>query len=51
MSKLFRKVFIGLLCFRRSSAIKCVSLNNEPCMIRPNFIDLSSAESLIMIYS
>ena len=35
---------IGLLSFNRSLAIKCVSLSNEPCMIRPTLIDLNPDE-------
>ena len=28
-------LFIALFSFRESLAMKCVSLNDEPCMIRP----------------
>ena len=35
---------IALLSFRRSLAIKCVSLNNEPCMTRRTLIDLNTDE-------
>ena len=37
-------MFIALLYFSRSLAPRCVSLNNEPCMIRPTLIDLNPAE-------
>ena len=33
--------FIVLLSFSRSLETKCVSLNNEPCMIRSFLIDLN----------
>ena len=32
------------LSFGRSSATKCVLLNNEPCMTRPTLIDLNPVE-------
>ena len=32
------------LSFSSSLAIKCVSLNDEPCMIRPTFIDTNPVE-------
>ena len=44
MFSLIKQVFIVLLSFSKSLAIKCVSLNNEPCMIRPTLIDLNPAE-------
>ena len=34
----------GLLSFTDILATKCVSLNNEPCIIRPFLIDLNPAE-------
>ena len=36
--------FIALFSFNSFLAFKCVSLNNEPCMARPNLIDLASVE-------
>ena len=44
MLKLIRQVLIALLSFSPSLATKCVPLNNEPCMIRPIFIDLNPVE-------
>ena len=41
MFRSVKKVFISLLSFGRSWATKCVSLNNKPCMIRLNLIDLT----------
>ena len=40
MLRLIRQVLLALLSFSQSLATKCVSLNNEPCMIRPTLIDL-----------
>ena len=37
-------MFIVLLSFSESLATKYVSLNDEPCMIRPTFIDLNLVE-------
>ena len=36
--------FIALLSFSVSLATKCVSLNNDPCTIRPTLINLNSVE-------
>ena len=37
-------MLILLMSFIKSSATKCVSLNNEPCMIRPFLINLTHDE-------
>ena len=37
-------MFIVLLSFTESLAIKCVSLNDEPYMVRPTLIDLNHVE-------
>ena len=37
-------MFIVLLSFSSSLATKCLSLNDEPCMVRPTLIDLNSVE-------
>ena len=37
-------MFIALLSFSKSFVAKCVSLNNEPCVIRPFYIDLNTVE-------
>ena len=34
-------MFIILLSLNVSLRNECVSLNDEPCMVRPNFIDLN----------
>ena len=39
MFNLIKQVFIVLLSFRESLATKCVSLNDEPCVVRPSLID------------
>ena len=44
MFRLIKKAFIALLSFRRFLATNCVSLNDEPCMIRPTIIDLNPVE-------
>ena len=44
MFGLMKQVFNGLLWFSKSLAPKCVSLNNEPCMIKPFLVDLNPAE-------
>ena len=41
---LSKQVFPALLSFSGSLVTKCVSLNNEPCMIRPTFIHLNPME-------
>ena len=37
-------MFIVLLRFIESLATKCVSLNDEPCMVIPTLIDLNPVE-------
>ena len=44
MSSLIKQVLILLLSFSSSLAIKCLSLNDEPCMVRPTLIDLNTAK-------
>ena len=44
LKNLIKQVFIVSLSPRRSLATKCVPLNNEPCVIRPTFIDVNSVE-------
>ena len=39
-----KQVFIVLLSFSESLATKCLSLTDEPCIIRPNLIDLNTVE-------
>ena len=41
MFELIKQVFIILLSFTKFLATKCVSLNNEPRMIRPFLIELT----------
>ena len=41
-------VFILLLCFSESSVSKCLSLNYEPCIVRPTLIDLNPVELKIL---
>ena len=43
MSSLIKQVLILLLSFSSSLATKCISLNDEPCMVRPTLIDLNTA--------
>ena len=44
MFLLITRVFIALLSFSVSLATKCVSLNNERCMVRPTLINLNPIE-------
>ena len=44
MLRLIKQVTFVLLSLSRSLVTKCVSLNNEPCMIRPIIIDLKPVE-------
>ena len=44
MFSLIKQVFIVLSSFSSSVATKSVSLNDEPCMIRPTLIDLNPVE-------
>ena len=44
MFGLIKQVFIAVLNFGGPLATKYVSLNKEPCMIRPTLIDLNPSE-------
>ena len=44
MFGLIKQVFIAVLNFSGPLATKYVSLNKEPCMIRPTLIDLNPSE-------
>ena len=44
MFGLIKQLFIALLSFSSPLATKCVSLNDEPCVLRPTLIDLSPVE-------
>ena len=44
MFSLIKQVFIVLLSFSETLATKCLSLNDEPCMIRLTLIDLNPVE-------
>ena len=39
-----KQVLIALLSFSKSLARKCLFLNDEPCMVRPTFIDMNPVE-------
>lgn len=42
MFKFIKQAFIVLLRFSGSLDTKCISLDNEPCLVRPTLIDLNS---------
>ena len=44
MFSFIKQVLIVLLSFSESLAIKCLSLNDESCMVRPSLIDLNLVE-------
>ena len=41
---LIKQVFIALFSFSEPLAAKCLFLDNEPCIFKPTFIDLSPIE-------
>ena len=44
MFSVIKQVFMILLSFSSSLATKCVSLNDEPCIVRSTIIDLNPVE-------
>ena len=44
MFKFIRQAIIASSSFSGSLATKCISLNDEPCLVKPNLIDLSPNE-------
>ena len=45
-----RKSFGELLASTSEGHVKCVSLKNGPCQIRPTLIDISSNETILSIH-
>ena len=43
-------MFIGLLIFTGSLAIKYISFTNEPCMVAPTLIDLNPSCGTSFLY-
>ena len=44
MFSLIKQVFLVLLSFSSSLATKCLSFNDEPCIVRPTLVDLNPVE-------
>ena len=44
MLSLIKQLFVASFSFSSSLATKCVSLNDEPCMVRPTLINFSPIE-------
>ena len=44
IKQMFIVLVLVLLCFGGSMAINCVSMNNQPCMVRPTLVDLNPSE-------
>ena len=49
MFSLIKQVFIALLGFSRSLSTKCVSLKNEPCIVRPTLTELKRYPFMISL--
>ena len=45
------KVFVLAMSFFSWNALKCVSMNNRECKIRPKIININSNEPLFYLYS
>ena len=45
MFRRIKQVFNAILIVSSPLATKCLSLNDEPCNVRPTFIDLNPIES------
>ena len=46
----FIKMFVVAMSFFSCSALKCVSMNNQECRIRPEMINMNSNEPLFYSY-
>ena len=49
MFRIIKKMFIILSSFGESVTAKCLSLNNQPCQVRPTIIDVNSNEHFLTI--
>ena len=47
----FKNVFVVAISFFSCNALKCVSMNNQECKIRPEIITVNSKETLFFPYS
>ena len=44
MFRLLKKVFVIAMSFFSCNALKCVSMNNQECKVRPEIININSNE-------
>ena len=51
MFAFIKKVFYAAMSFFSCNALKCVSMNNKECKVRPEIMHINSNEPLIYPYS
>ena len=51
MLRFIKKVFVVAMSFFSCNALKCVSMNNQECKVRPEIININSNEPLFCPYS
>ena len=51
MLRFIKKVFVVAMTFFSCNALKCVSMNNEVCEVRPEIININSNEPLFYPFS
>ena len=51
MFRFVKKVFVVVMPFFSCNALKCVSMNNQECKVRPEIININSNEPLFYPYS
>ena len=51
MLRFIKKVFVVAMTFFSCNALKCVSMNNQVCEVRPEIININSNEPLFYPFS
>ena len=51
MLRFIKKVFAVVMTFFSCNALKCVSMNNQVCEVRPEIININSSEPLFYPFS
>ena len=51
MFRFIKKVFVVAMSFFSCNALKCVSMNNQECKVRPEIININSNEPSFYPYS
>ena len=51
MFRFIKKVLVVAMSFFSCNALKCVSMNNQGCKVRPEILDINNKEPSFYLYS